>query len=52
MEYQLAGIQRVEYFREKEDSAIEAMLRSLVKRGVQLDEKFTRNYLDEGLCHR
>ena len=49
MEYQLAGIQRVEYFREKEDSAIEAMLRSLVKRGVHVDEKFTRNDLDEGL---
>ena len=49
MEYQLAGIQRVEYFREKEDSAIEAMLRSLVKRGVHVDEKSTRNDLDEGL---
>ena len=49
MEYQLAGIQRVEYFREKEDSAIEAMLRSLVKRGVHVDEKFTRNDLDEEL---
>ncbi len=39
MEYQLAGIQRVEYFRENEDIAFKAMLRSLVKRGVQVDEE-------------
>ena len=50
MEYQLAGIQRVEYFREKEDLAFKAMLRSLVKRGVHVDdEKSTENDLDEGL---
>ena len=49
MEYQLAGIQRVEYFREKEDLAFKAMLRSLVKRGVHVDEKSTGNDLDEGL---
>ena len=39
MEYQLAGIQRVEYFMENEDIAFKAMLRSLVKRGVQVDEE-------------
>ncbi len=39
MEYQLAGIQRVEYFRENEDIAFKAMLRSLVKRGVHVDEE-------------
>ena len=49
MEYQLAGIQRVEYFSEKEDLAFMAMLRSLVKRGVHVDEKSTGNDLDEGL---
>ena len=49
MEYQLAGIQRVEYFREKEDLAFKAMLRSLVKRGVHVDEKSTESDLDEGL---
>ena len=50
MEYQLAGIQRVEYFREKEDLAFKAMLRSLVKRGVHVDdEKSKGNDLDEGL---
>ena len=37
MEYQLAGIQRVEYFAESEDAAIKAMVRSLVKRGVTVD---------------
>jgi serine/threonine-protein kinase len=41
MEYQLAGIQRVEYFRENEDAAFNAMLRSLVKRGVHVDEDGT-----------
>ena len=39
MEYQLAGIQRVEYFKENEDAAFKAMLRSLVKRGVHVDEE-------------
>ena len=39
MEYQLAGIQRVEYFRENEDAAFKAMLRSLIKRGVHVDEE-------------
>ena len=39
MEYQLAGIQRVEYFMENEDVAFKAMLRSLVKRGVHVDEE-------------
>ena len=39
MEYQLAGIQRVEYFKEKEDAAFKAMLRSLVKRGVHVNEQ-------------
>ena len=34
MEYQLAGIQRVEYFVENEDAAFRAMIRSLAKRGV------------------
>ena len=37
MEYQLAGIQRVEYFAESEDAAFRAMVRSLVKRGVTVD---------------
>ncbi|MDC0065240.1 TIR domain-containing protein [Verrucomicrobia bacterium] len=37
MEYQLAGIQRVEYFAESEDAAFGAMVRSLVKRGVTVD---------------
>jgi len=37
MEYQLAGIQRVEYFAESEDAAFKAMMRSLVKRGVTVD---------------
>ena len=32
MEYQLAGIQRVEYFVENEDAAFRAMIRSLAKR--------------------
>ena len=39
MEYLLAGIQRVEYFMENEDIAFKAMLRSLVKRGVHVDEE-------------
>mgnify|MGYP001214296433 CR=1 FL=1 len=39
MEYQLAGIQRVEYFKENEDAAFKAMLRSLVKRGVNVGEE-------------
>ena len=34
MEYQLAGIQRVEYFAKSEDTAFRAMVRSLIKRGV------------------
>ena len=42
MEYQLAGIQRVEYFKENEDVAFKAMLRSLVKRGVHVDEETSR----------
>jgi adenylate cyclase len=37
MEYQLAGIQRVEYFAENEDAAFHAMARSLAKRGVSID---------------
>ena len=37
MEYQLAGIQRVEYFAENEDAAFRAMIRSLAKRGVAVD---------------
>ena len=37
MEYQLAGIQRVEYFAENEEAAFKAMVRSLVKRGVSVD---------------
>ena len=37
MEYQLAGIQRVEYFVENEDAAFRAMIRSLAKRGVTVD---------------
>ena len=37
MEYQLAGIQRVEYFEENEDAAFRAMVRSLAKRGVSID---------------
>ena len=49
MEYQLAGIQRVEYFREKEDLAFKAMLRSLVKRGVHVDEESKGNDRDKGL---
>ncbi|MDC0316591.1 TIR domain-containing protein [Verrucomicrobia bacterium] len=39
MEYQLAGIQRVEYFKENEDAAFKAMLRSLVNRGVHVDQE-------------
>ena len=37
MEYQLAGIQRVEYFADNEDAAFRAMVRSLIKRGVNID---------------
>jgi TolB-like protein/Tfp pilus assembly protein PilF len=37
MEYQLAGIQRVEYFANNEDAAFYAMARSLAKRGVSID---------------
>ena len=37
MEYQLAGIQRVEYFADNEDAAFKAMVRSLAKRGVTVD---------------
>ena len=37
MEYQLAGIQRVEYFADNEDAAFRAMARSLAKRGVTVD---------------
>ena len=37
MEYQLAGIQRVEYFADNEDAAFRAMVRSLAKRGVSVD---------------
>ena len=49
MEYQLAGIQRVEYFKDKEDLAFNAMLRSLVKRGVHVDEQSIGIELNEGL---
>jgi serine/threonine-protein kinase len=49
MEYQLAGIQRVEYFRENEDAAFKAMLRSLVKRGVSVNEEGAGLDKDEGL---
>ncbi len=48
MEYQLAGIQRVEYFRENEDAAFKAMLRSLVKRGVHVDKEGAGLDMDEG----
>ena len=48
MEYQLAGIQRVEYFRENEDAAFKAMLRSLVKRGVHVDEEGAGLDMNEG----
>ena len=48
MEYQLAGIQRVEYFMENEDVAFKAMLRSLVKRGVHVDEEGAGLDKDEG----
>ena len=48
MEYQLAGIQRVEYFKENEDAAFKAMLRSLVKRGVHVDEEGAGLDMDEG----
>ena len=37
MEYQLAGIQRVEYFAESEDAAFRSMIRSLIKRGVTVE---------------
>ena len=37
MEYQLAGIQRVEYFASNEDAAFKAMVRSLAKRGITVD---------------
>jgi len=37
MEYQLAGIQRVEYFKDNEDAAYNAMVRSLIKLGVTID---------------
>jgi len=48
MEYQLAGIQRVEYFMENEDIAFKAMLRSLVKRGVHVDEEGAGLDMNEG----
>lgn len=38
MEYQLAGIQRVEYYDNLEDDAFYATLRALSKRGVQVAE--------------
>ena len=41
MEYQLAGIQRVEYFLENENAAFNAMVRSLVKLGVNIDTEKT-----------
>ena len=41
MEYQLAGIQRVEYFAESEDAAFRAMIRSLIKRGVTVEASKT-----------
>jgi len=37
MEYQLAGIQRVEYFTNNEDAAFKAMVRSLARRGITVD---------------
>jgi len=46
MEYQLAGIQRVEYFAKSEDTAFRAMVRSLIKRGVTVEapiEEFEGN---------
>ena len=49
MEYQLAGIQRVGYFGEKEDLAFKAMLRSLIKRGIHVDPKFAEFEQDEGI---
>ncbi len=51
MEYQLAGIQRMEYFKDQEELAFQAMLRALVKFGVSVsleaieqdDERFDAN---------
>lgn len=37
MEYQLAGIQRMEYFKGREEMAFRAMLRALVKFGVRVN---------------
>ena len=37
MEYQLAGIQRMEYFKEREEVAFQAMIRALVKFGVSVN---------------
>ena len=38
MEYQLAGIQRMEYFKEREEVAFQAMIRALVKFGVSVNQ--------------
>ena len=50
MEYQLAGIQRVEYFADNEDAAFKAMMRSLAKRGVTVDA--ARGRTGGGRCVR
>ncbi len=42
MEYQLAGIQRVEYFEHNEEAAFTAILRSLAKRDVFVSENALR----------
>ena len=39
MEYQLAGIQRVDYFLNQEDQAVQAMIRSLGKLGVAVNDE-------------
>ena len=41
MEYQLAGIQRVEYFEGEEDQGLLAMIRSLTKLGVTVSDEAT-----------
>ena len=41
MEYQLAGIQRVEYFEGEEDQGLLAMIRSLAKLGVTVSDAAT-----------
>jgi len=39
MEYQLAGIQRVEYFAEEKEQGLQAMIRSLAKLGVTVSDE-------------